>query len=293
MSHIEYIKEKLRSDDLKASEDLGFSLEEIQGFLTGKQSKKNNEILLKCIDTYLTRPSANVWQGRDVCFCLPWYKSVMPDTAFCLMAVWDKTKMCLEKRSDDAMIARSRNQLAKRFLRTEAQWSIWIDEDMVFPFGNAGIYLTMTGMRHLPHKFAAINTVERLLSWGKSVVGGCYWDRKGQGKMIAGGSQPLTTPIPYDTLYPATFCGTGVLAVHRKVFLDIAEKFPETMSDNALGNEAGFFTPINTDKRMMGEDEAFGWRAKEAGHPSYLDLGLICGHIGAVVHGMPINGSRL
>lgn len=295
MALIEFVREKVRSHGENAATLLGIPQEEVKDFLNsnGKLSKKSLNAFLKGAEIFLAPKTEELWTGRDVCFCLPWYKSVAPDTAFCLMAVWDKSMMRLEKRSDDAMIARSRNQLAKRFLRTEAKWSVWVDEDMVFPFGHAGMYITMTGMTHLAHQFASLNTITRLLSWNKTIVGGCYWDRKGGGRLIAGGDQALTTPIPYDTLYAARFCGTGILAVHRKVFEDIAAKFPETMSDNAIGNEAGFFTPINTDKRMMGEDEAFAWRAKEAGHPSYLDLGLICGHIGAVVHGMPLKGSRL
>lgn len=295
MATIEFIREKVRSQGENAAAILGATQEEVTDFLNsnGKLSKKGLSVFLKGAELFLVPKSEELWKGRDVHFCLPWYKHSCPWTTFCLMGVWDKTTMRLDMRPDDAMIARSRNQLAKRFLRSDAKWSVWIDDDMVFPFGHAGLYIQITGMKHLPHKFAGLNTIERLLSWNKTIVGGCYWDRKGSGKLIAGGDQSLTTPIPWDTLYPARFCGTGVLAVHRQVFEDIAKKFPETMSDTSLGNEAGFFTPINTPQRMLGEDEAFGWRAKEAGHPSYLDLGLICGHSGEVLHGMPINGSRI
>lgn len=234
-----------------------------------------------------------LWQGRDVCLCLPWYKETYPDTVMCIMAMWDKSRMRLELRSGDSMITRSRNQLARRFLRTEAKWSVWFDDDMVFPFGHAGIYATMTGIKEVPHKFLEFNTINRLISWNKTVVGGCYWDRSGRGKLIAAGNQPIMSPIPSDTLQAVTFVGTGCLAVHRQVFLDIAAKFPETYSEESLGNECGFFTNIQTPQRMLGEDESFAKRATDAGHPSYLDLGLICGHLGTVCHGMPIDGSRM
>lgn len=238
-------------------------------------------------------PPAELWTGRDVCLCLPWYKETYPDTVMCIMAMWDKTRMRMELRSGDSMITRSRNQLAKRFLNNGAAWSIWFDDDMVFPFGHAGIYATMTNMRNVADKFMGLNTIERLISHGKSIVGGCYWDRKGGGKLIAGGSEPILSPIPSDRLQAVKFVGTGCLAIHRQVFLDIATKFPEAMSPDSLGNECGFFTNIQTPQRMMGEDESFAWRATEAGHPSWLDLAILCGHIGSSIHAMPLNGSKI
>lgn len=192
------------------------------------------------------------------------------------------------------MITRSRNQLAKRFLDTGASWSIWLDSDMVFPFGHAGAYSTMTNMKNVPEKFLGMDTIERLITWNKTIVGGCYWDRRGGGKLIAGSSQPILSPIPSDNLQAITFNGTGCLAVHRQVFLDIAAKFPETMSAESLGNECGFFTNIQTPHRMLGEDESFAKRATDSGHPTYLDLGLICGHIGSgSVFGLPALGSKI
>jgi hypothetical protein len=101
-------------------------------------------------------------------------------------------------------------------------------------------------------------------------------------------------PIPHNSLQPIGFNGTGCLAIHRQVFLDIAAKFPETFSPQSLGNECGFFTNIQTPQRMLGEDESFAWRANEAGHPTFLDLGLLCGHIGTGnVHALPAQGSKI
>lgn len=45
---------------------------------------------------------------------------------------------------------------------------------------------------------------------------------------------------------------------------------------------------------MLGEDESFAKRATDAGHPTFLDLGLICGHVGyGNVHGIPAKGSKI
>lgn len=236
------------------------------------------------------------WEGRDVCLCLPVYQDVPQAHFFTMLCLAMKYRMALrlEFRGDDSMITRSRNHLAKRFLDTGATWSVWFDSDMVVPFGHAGVFMTQTNMRNVPEKYLGFHTIERLISHGRSIVGGCYWDRRGGGKLIAGGGGAITNPIPSDMLHAIGFVGTGCLAVHRQVFLDIAAKFPETYSKNAFGNEAGFFTNIQTPERMLGEDESFAKRATDAGHPTYLDLGLLCGHIGSGnVHGVPVNGSKI
>lgn len=236
------------------------------------------------------------WEGRDVCLCLPVYQDVPQAHYFTMLCTVMKYRMALrlEFRGDDSMITRSRNHLARRFLKTEATWSIWFDSDMVFPFGHAGVYSTMTNMGNLPDRFMGVHTIERLISRGKTIVAGCYWDRRGGGKLIAGGGGPLMTPIPSDILHPIGFAGTGCIAIHRQVFLDIAAKFPETYSDESMGNECGFFTNIQTPQRMLGEDESFGKRATDCGHNTFLDLSLICGHIGSYnIHGLPKHGSKL
>lgn len=236
------------------------------------------------------------WDGRDVCLCLPVYQDVPQAHYFTMLSTVAKYRMGLriEFRGDDSMITRSRNHLAKRFLDTGASWSIWFDSDMVFPFGHAGAYATMTNMRNVSEKFLGLSTIERLISWGKTVVGGCYWDRRGGGRLIAGATQPILSPIPSDNLQPITFNGTGCLAVHRQVFLDIAAKFPETLNPESKGNECGFFTNIQTPQMMMGEDQSFAKRATDSGHPTYLDLGICCGHVGSGnIHAMPASGSKI
>lgn len=234
--------------------------------------------------------------GSKVCLCLPWYKETYGYTALCLMAmVKQKPEMRIEMRADDSMITRSRNHLAKRFLDSGCEWSIWFDDDMVFPCGEkaSGFYMTITNMRNVATKFLSMNTIDRLTSHGKSIVGGCYWDRRGGGKLIAGGGMPILRAIPNDSIHPVDFIGTGCLAIHRQVFLDVAAKYPETYSKDSIGNECGFFTNIQTPERMLGEDESFAKRATNAGHPSYLDLGLICGHIGQNIQALPEKGSQI
>lgn len=244
-------------------------------------------------DETLKKPvpaSDDLWKGRDVCLCQPFYKSVLPETHFCIMAMWDPARMRLEQRSGD-MIVRSRNHLAKRFLETDATWSFWIDDDMILPFGHAGRFkqLTKPAFDHIADTWTGIHTINRLISHGKTIVGACYWDRRGSGRIICGSSKAIMAPIPSDNAVPVDFIGTGCLLVHRKVFEDIGKKFPETLNKDGHGNECGYFVEFMKNGRMWGEDESFAWRAAQCGHQSFLDLAVMCGHAGMNFHGPPKN----
>ena len=59
-----------------------------------------------------------------------------------------------------------------------------------------------------------------------------------------------------------------------KVLDDALRLIAEARSDN-----------LQTAHLMQGEDQTFGIRAGKSGHQSYVDMGLICGHIGTCVYG--------
>ena len=45
-------------------------------------------------------------------------------------------------------------------------------------------------------------------------------------------------------------------------------------------------------QKHQGEDQTFGWRAKFSGHQPYVDLGLVCGHVGTAVYGPHNTGQQ-
>lgn len=244
-------------------------------------------------------PSPNVKKStKNVSLLFPIYKSVEPATFMTVLAFWDRETMGAELSPGDAMIARSRNRLAKRFLDSGVEWSLWLDDDVVFPCGSAGLYRYLVGSvdpfkkeplqshwaNQISDHFLNYSTPSRLMSHGKTIVAGCYWDRWGQNTITAVYSQGPNTPFPSDSLHPVDFAGTGCMLVHRRVYEDIAKKFPNMWPEKG---ECQFFTPIEGPDRMWGEDQSFCHRAKEAGHPTFLDLGLICGHVGSHTYGLP------
>jgi hypothetical protein len=129
---------------------------------------------------------------------------------------------------------------------------------------------------------------------------------------------------PFDQLKPTKWVGTGCMLVHRKVFEDIEARFPRIargpdkknghwftssevslaqqlddikseLTDGPLTAEKAYRTltllenATATAKREnclgCGEDVSFCMRAVAAGHQPYIDMGLVCGHLGHCVYG--------
>ena len=263
---------------------------------------------------------------RQVCICLPSYKTMEPRMAFSVMSLIDRTKTAAMLDFGDAFIVHSRNKLADEFLRTGIEWCLTIDDDMVVPFGNAPLFNSFTGF-NLSEHFAGLNAVDRLLSHNKTLVGGLYFGRWRHGKGMYGeGSDPQELKFakrgPHDTCKPTRWVGTGCMLIHRNVFLDIEKKFPH-LARGSDGKGGQWFTSSEHDLRLaagaairaldeehdeakavkllkyalqvtkrhssmgMGEDVQFCIRATQAGHHPHVDMGCLCGHIGSYCYGEP------
>lgn len=168
---------------------------------------------------------------KQVLIILPWYKYTNPLTAFSVMGLIDRSRTGILLNFGDAFVAHTRNTCADLFLKSGLEWMLTIDDDMVVPFGNADWFNAYTGF-DLPPKFAALNALDRLLSRGKTLVGGLYFGRHRAGKpMYAEGcneptEEAFARKAPHDGIKPTRWVGTGCMLVHRSVFLDIEKKFP-------------------------------------------------------------------
>lgn len=135
---------------------------------------------------------------------------------------------------------------------------------------------------------------------------------------------------PHDVVKPTRWVGTGCMLIHRRVFEDIEKKFPRLSRNGGRGGqwftstEASLVERVQalydklTDGRKLdgnaaydvlaglqsalalvksentlgsGEDVSFCLRAAAAGHQPYIDMGLVCGHLGQCVYG-PHNTSE-
>jgi hypothetical protein len=225
----------------------------------------------------------------------------------------------------DAFIAHSRNKLVDSYLATGIEYLLKVDDDMILPFGNAPLFKSFTGFDYLPDRCAGFNSVSRLLSHGKTLVGGLYFDRWGRGTPVYGeGADPQEAEFarraPHDILKPTRWVGTGAMLIHRSVFLDIEKEFPYLARNPDTKKGGQWFTsgehdvmsavdsllglddvsdPWEAIARLrnarelsrrnsnlgIGEDVQFCVRAKQAGHQPYVDMSLVCGHLGEVCRG--------
>jgi hypothetical protein len=272
--------------------------------------------------------AATIYQ-KKVMIILPWHKNVSPITAFCVAQLIDRRRTSTLLNWGDAFISHTRNHCAEIFLESTCEYALWIDDDMVLPFGNADWYRSHTQFE-FPEQFMKLNTLDRLMSHQKSLVGGLYFGRHRYGPPVTneGSANPDVANYyrtgPYDKIQETRWVGTGCLLTHRSVFEDIEKKFPRlarspgnhggnwfssteaslldqvektrnALADGPVTPEKGYAALKSLDDALalsrsenslgVGEDVSFCLRAKAAGHTPYVDLGLICGHIGHCVYG--------
>jgi hypothetical protein len=209
---------------------------------------------------------------------------------------WAALQVHLAKKNElgyswqaDTMIDRSRNMLADRFLKSGCKWSLWVDGDMGAPTGNADYFRWLTASEALNNEAASFDTLDRLLSHRKAIIGAVYSSRRFHGSLVA---QPEIYPRNHEDkllanqirpgqasgLADVDWVGFGVALVHREVFLEIQRRFP----DLAPKSEIDVWDFFRHEGRE-GEDEAFCRRAKACGIPVYLDTQLVCGHAGPMM----------
>lgn len=191
-----------------------------------------------------------------VAILCPFYKETNPLTMVSLLRLVDKTRMQVLLNYGDAFIAHSRNKLAEQFLRTDAEWAFTVDDDVILPCGNAKWFNEVTGF-NLPEELAGRTALDRLLSHGKTLVGGLYFGRWRNGKpMYAEGQQDSewVRKVP-DVCKPTRWVATGAMLIHRSVFEDIERKFPQLARDSE-GNHSNFFTSSEHDLTAAVEEVA-------------------------------------
>jgi hypothetical protein len=272
---------------------------------------------------------------KKVMVALPWHKSSHPVTAFCVGQLLDKRRTSSVLNFGDAFVAHSRNTIADAFLKTNLEYMLTIDDDMILPIGNSDWFKAYSGWDWMPEQFAGMNTLDRLMSHRKSVVGALYFGRyKHVPPVFSEGVNPDVAKMarsgPHDRLLKTNWVGTGCMLIHRQVFLDIEKRFPRLARDNSgkygqwfTSSEHGLVEGLDEMRKMLskgqmdgnkalkayeiaeslvakaqsasglgvGEDVIFCRRARECGHEVFVDLGLVCGHIGYCTYG-PKNTSH-
>lgn len=194
-------------------------------------------------------PPGVLKENRRVLIALPWYRTAHPLTTVALLQMFQRDTMSIIVSYGDAFIVHARNKLATKFLASKFEWMLMLDDDMIPPCGNAKWFLDHTFL-NVPEWSAGANTIERLISHGKTLVGTTYFGRsKGAPPVFAEGKQrcaELLQTGPRNEVIPTKWVGTGCLLFHRTVFEDIEKKFPH-LSRAANGGTGQWFTSSEHD----------------------------------------------
>jgi hypothetical protein len=177
-------------------------------------------------------PSQFVAYNKKVLIGLPWQKITNPVTAFCVARLVDSRRCACSLNFGDAFVAHTRNSIGDLFLASDLEYLCMIDDDMVPQVGSAEVFRAYTGF-NFPEPFMSFNTIDRLMSHGKTLVGALYYGRQALNQPAVFNEAAANKHIndyvrkgPYDEIRQTRWVGTGCILVHRKVFEDIEKKFP-------------------------------------------------------------------
>ena len=190
-------------------------------------------------------PAAVIPLQNKVLLVSPWQKNLHPLTSFCCTQLTDRRRTASALSYGDAFVAHTRNTCADHFLSSPCEWMLSVDDDMVLQFGNAAWFRQYSGF-NLPDSKMGYNTLDRLLSHGKTLVGALYFGRHRGAKAVynEAGANPkedaYARTLP-DVCKPTRWVGTGAILIHRKVFEDIEKRFPR-LSRKGDGKGGNWFT---------------------------------------------------
>lgn len=173
------------------------------------------------------------------------------------LATLDRVGECTVAFQIGSLIYTSRNDLATRAMKMDADFVFWLDSDMIFSPNTlarlmkrmehadivSGLYFRRV-MPYTPVIFDELTIDDK----------GCHW------------TDYTEKPIPSD-LFEVGGCGFGCVLMRTDALFDVQARF---------GN---MFAPIGN----VGEDLSYCWRARECGYKIFCDPTIPLGHVGHTV----------
>lgn len=154
-----------------------------------------------------------------------------------------------------SLVYHARNNLARQALKTDADYVLWLDSDMVFA--------PDTLIRML--KVCKDNDIDFLTAVcfrRKPPYTPCLFDRLE--KVDKGASYTALMSVP-EGLFKVGGCGFAGVLMASDVLLSVQSKFNGRMFDPMDG---------------FGEDVSFCWRARQCGYDIWCDSSIEFGHVG-------------
>ncbi len=153
-----------------------------------------------------------------------------------------------------SLVYHARNNLAKQALKSDADWVLWLDSDMVFAPDTLQRMLKVCTENEI--SFLTAVCFRR-----KPPYTPCLFDRLE--KVDKGASYTALMSVP-DGLFQVGGCGFAGVLMSSDVLLSVQSKFGR------------MFDPMDG----FGEDVSFCWRARQCGYDIWCDSSIEFGHVG-------------
>ena len=220
------------------------------------------------------------FSGRDIMVGYVCYNQTNPVTAFAMIAMaldFGRDKIRFDFVRDEKNIYHARNVLVEKFLQTAAKYLLMMDDDIVPCIGRPNwLRATIQSAQNVADLPLQRHIIHRLINSGKNLIGGAYFCRQEKTKLMCSNQGLVQSARVYnDIVEPVDWIGSGCSLIHRGVFEDIKKKYPELATANSDA-PFNYFMPM---AKHTGEDIAFCYRAKEAGHIPHIDLGTPVFHL--------------
>lgn len=204
------------------------------------------------------------FSGRDIFVGFSAGSPTNAISAFSLVNMaldFGRDKIRFDFSVSDGNFYHSRNELAKKFLETDAKWLLLLANDIIPSVGRPAWAKAVVGAaRSLQDLPLQRHVIHRLIGSGKTLVGGAYFENADASSIVCSDKKLGAKAKSYpDEIVPVDWIGSGCMLIHRRVFADIGER------------QGGFFYP---------DDISFCKRAKDAGHQPHVDLGIPVFHVG-------------
>ena len=153
-----------------------------------------------------------------------------------------------------SLVYHARNNLARQALKSDADWVLWLDSDMVFAPDTLQRMLKVC-------KDNDIDFLTAVCFRRKPPYTPCLFDRLE--KVDKGASYTALMSVP-EGLFKVGGCGFAGVLMSSDVLLSVQSKFGR------------MFDPMDG----FGEDVSFCWRARQCGYDIWCDSSIEFGHVG-------------
>lgn len=249
-----------------------------------------------------TNPALEKLKGKKLMICTPCYGGVVTEAY--AQAMFSVPMLCAQMGinvgymtiANESLVTRARNELVYGFMKTDADYLMFIDADI--RFDPKSIIRMMSADKDIvvgAYPLKSIDWAKVLESAKKSEI------TPEQASMeaamyVINVHKPDALKVGHTVdvqivggLLEVYDAGTGFMLIKRHVIEAMIEEFPETLyysdKDVTLTQEentryALFDTLIDDDKRYLSEDYTFCRRWQQLGGKIHLDVNTVLGHVG-------------